>query len=86
MTAHFDAYINNRRRLNINGFYQKRDLQRFYINYNGIIEKAHDIRNSNPLSHASAGLLDDNENEKSLQEIHKKLSDILKEKIESIGI
>lgn len=86
MTAHFDAYINKQQCLNINGFYRKKDLQRFYENYNEVIEKAHDIRNSNPLSHASAELLDNNESESCLQDIHKNLSDILKEKIESIII
>ena len=44
------------------------------------------IRNANPLSHASAELLDDNENETHLKAIREKLSDILKETIENLSV
>lgn len=86
MTAHFNAKINNINKLKISNFYKEKFLQEFYLHvHDQTIHDAHMIRNANPLSHASAELLDDNENEMHLKAIRKKLSDILKEAIETIS-
>ena len=48
---------------NYNRFYKEPELKRFYspiLNANMVIETAHKLRNANPLSHASAGLIDGN--------------------------
>ena len=42
-----------------------------------IIEKAHDLRNDNPLSHSSAGLIDSNSSSKDLTESQKKLDGLI---------
>ena len=86
MTAHFNAKINNINKLKIGNFYKEKFLQEFYSHvHDQTIHDAHMIRNANPLSHASAELLDDNENETHLKAIREKLSDILKETIETIS-
>lgn len=42
-----------------------------------IIEKAHDLRNDNPLSHSSAGLIDSNSSSKELTESQEKLDGLI---------
>ena len=42
-----------------------------------IIEKAHDLRNDNPLSHSSAGLIDSNSSSKDLTESQEKLDGLI---------
>ena len=87
MTAHFNAKIKNINELKIGKLYKEESLKEFYFhNYDQTIHDAHKIRNSNPLSHASAELLDNNECEKNINEIRIQLSNILKEKIESLAI
>lgn len=70
------------KRPNYKGYYKEKS---FYSLYQGItdseaiIKKAHDLRNANPLSHSSAGLIDDNSSSESLKEIHKKLDYLINE-------
>ena len=54
-------YEANAKRPNYNRFYKEGEHKRFYSsipNADSVIETAHKLRNANPLSHASAGLID----------------------------
>lgn len=65
---------------NYNRYYKKSDLEKLYAGIpgsNSIIEKAHNLRNDNPLSHSSAGLIDSDSSSKDLVEIQKKLDSLL---------
>ena len=87
LTAHFDAKITNKRDLKIGKLYKEDNLKKFYdYKYDEIITNAHRIRNNNPLSHASAELLDDNDNITNVLEIREQLSEIIKEKIRTMVV
>lgn len=94
VTADLDFAAGNDPRLkkpNYNMFYREGILIRFYSSIDDsktVIEKAHKLRNANPLSHASSELLDSNNTSKDLCESIKALSaliygyiDILNEKL-----
>ena len=94
VTADLDFAAGNDPRLkkpNYNMFYREGTLIRFYFSIDDsktVIEKAHKLRNANPLSHASSELLDSNNTSKDLCESIKALSaliygyiDILNEKL-----
>ena len=94
VTADLDFAAGNEPRLkkpNYNMFYREGTLIRFYSSIDDsktVIEKAHKLRNANPLSHASSELLDSNNTSKDLCESIKALSaliygyiDILNEKL-----
>ena len=94
VTADLDFAAGNDPRLkkpNYNMFYREGTLMRFYSGIDDskmVIEKAHKLRNANPLSHASSELLDSNNTSKDLCESIKALSaliygyiDILNEKL-----
>ena len=94
VTADLDFATGNDPRLkkpNYNMFYREGTLIRFYSGIDDsktVIEKAHKLRNANPLSHASSELLDSNNTSKDLCESIKALSaliygyiDILNEKL-----
>ena len=94
VTADLDFAAGNDPRLkkpNYNMFYREGTLIRFYYSIDDsktVIEKAHKLRNANPLSHASSELLDSNNTSKDLCESIKALSaliygyiDILNEKL-----
>lgn len=94
VTADLDFAAGNDPRLkkpNYNMFYREGTLIRFYSGIDDsktVIEKAHKLRNANPLSHASSELLDSNNTSKDLCESIKALSaliygyiDILNEKL-----
>lgn len=94
VTADLDFAAGNDPRLkkpNYNMFYREGTLIRFYSSIDDsktVIEKAHKLRNANPLSHASSELLDSNNTSKDLCESIKALSaliygyiDILNEKL-----
>lgn len=67
VTADLDYEFGNDSRLskpNYNGFYKESVFIRFYASLDGseaIIKIAHKLRNANPLSHSSSGLLDSND-------------------------
>ncbi|MBQ5328807.1 MAG: AbiA family abortive infection protein [Oscillospiraceae bacterium] len=64
------------KRPNYKKFYQERTLKQFYKNIensNEIIKKAQNLRNSNPISHASSGLLD---NKNTTDELNKSVSEL----------
>ena len=61
--AFITHYEPNVKKPNYNKFYKNPELKRFYspiLNADMVIETAHKLRNANPLSHASAGLIDGN--------------------------
>ncbi len=61
MTARFDYYVNPKKRPGYKNFFKEKVLKSFYSKINGsakIIEDAHILRNSNPISHASGELID----------------------------
>lgn len=65
---------------NYNMFYKEGTLIRFYSGVDDsktVIEKAHKLRNANPLSHASSGLLDSNDTSNDLCESIKALSKLI---------
>jgi len=66
VTAHLaykTGYDHNGKKPNFNRFYKEKEIKKFYFGITDsvdIIEKAHSLRNDNPLAHASAGLIDNN--------------------------
>ena len=81
MTAHL-AFVTgfdpSDRKPNYKRFYKDKEIKKVYAKIpqcDVIIEKAHDLRNANPLSHASAGLIDKND---SKQELEKSINDLRK--------
>lgn len=65
---------------NYNKFYREGTLISFYSGVNesnAVIEKAHKLRNANPLSHASSRLLDSNDTSEDLCESIKALSKLI---------
>lgn len=59
VTADMEFYYKKTKKISYNKFYRKDDLKDFYFgiyNSDKIIKEAHKLRNSNPLSHASAEL------------------------------
>ncbi len=83
VTADLDFAAGNNPRLknpNYNMFYREGTLIRFYSDIDDsktVIEKAHKLRNANPLSHASSELLDSNNTSKDLCESIKALSALI---------
>ena len=83
VTADLDFAAGNDPRLkkpNYNMFYREGTLIRFYSGIDDgktVIEKAHKLRNANPLSHASSELLDSNNTSKDLCESIKALSALI---------
>lgn len=64
----------------VNLFYKEGTLIRFYSGVDDsktVIEKAHKLRNANPLSHASSGLLDSNDTSEDLCQSIKALSKLI---------
>ena len=65
---------------NYNMFYREGTLIRFYSDIDDsktVIEKAHKLRNANPLSHASSELLDSNDTSEDLCKSIKALSKLI---------
>ncbi len=79
VTADFDFEYNYTPRLkkpNYNAFYRENVFVNFYSQIEGsenIIRKAHELRNSNPLSHSSSELIDNNNKS---EELIKSISDL----------
>lgn len=79
ITAIFEFVFNRQpddKRPNYKKFYQEGTLKQFYKNIensNDIIKKAQNLRNSNPISHASSGLLD---NKNTTDELNKSVSEL----------
>lgn len=83
LTAHLafvTEYENNSKRPNYKLFYKENELVKFYKNIAGseiIIKKAHDLRNANPLSHASAELIDHNGSSRELLDCIENLNSLI---------
>lgn len=91
ITAHiaFSLKYDNSRKPNYKLFYKESEHKKFYncvSQANDIIEKAHRLRNENPLSHASAGLVDINSSSGDLQESISELSQLILDCCEAKGL
>lgn len=86
ITAHLEYvydYKDKMKEPNYNSFYRKDIIKNFYLDIGGsdkIIKKAHELRNSNPISHSSSELLN-KLNSDQLKDIIKKLDELVKEYI-----
>ena len=61
-------------------YYHIKDFQELYsgiVNANAIIKQAHDLRNANPLSHSSAGLIDDDSTSQNLENAKRNLDSLI---------
>lgn len=61
---------------NYKNFYKDKTLKKFYAGIpdsDTVIQKAHDLRNANPIAHSSAGLIDRND---TTEELSKSISDL----------
>ena len=70
----------NLKKPNYNGFYKEGVFIRFYASIDGseaVIKTAHKLRNANPLSHSSSGLLDSNDTSEDLDKSVKALSKLI---------
>ena len=70
------------RKPNYKRFYKDKELKKVYVKIpqsNAVIENAHDLRNANPLAHASAGLIDTNDSKKKIDECVSELRKLLED-------
>lgn len=70
-------------------YFRKRDFKCLYSgieNADTIINQAHDLRNANPLSHSSAGLIDDNNTSKNLEKSKCSLDSLIDQYSQMNGI
>lgn len=87
ISAHLAYTINGNQakgKPNYKGYYKEGAFKQLYAGISDadkIIEKAHEIRNSNPLSHSSAELLDNNDTAADILSNIKQLSNLIKTKI-----
>lgn len=83
VTADMDFEFNENydgKRPNYNGFYKEEKLTKFYAeieNSKSIISTAHKLRNANPISHSSSGLIDRKDTAKELSDNIKELSKLI---------
>ena len=70
-------------------YYHEKDFKSVYsgiANADAIIKQAHDLRNANPLSHSSAGLIDDNSTSKNLNNAKRNLDSLINQYSQMKGI
>jgi hypothetical protein len=83
VTADLDFVFNRNprhKRPNYKGFYHEGTFKTFYSNVDNsgdVISKAHKLRNSNPLSHSSSELLDNDNTSNELSNSVKDLSELI---------
>ena len=68
------------KKVNYNGYYKEGAFKRLYAGItdcDAIIEKAHELRNANPLSHSSAGLIEKDSTSKDLMNIQIDLDSLI---------
>ena len=71
ITAHIDCTIKGCSKIKYKDYYQEKNLKRVYtsiIDSASIISRAHKLRNSNPISHASSELIDQEYSSKNLRD------------------
>ena len=84
MSAHLafvTKYEKDLKRPNYKNYYQEGNLKRLYKGIEdseNVISASHKLRNSNPISHSSAGLIDDNSSSSKLQDSIKGLNKLIK--------
>ena len=70
-------------------YYHEKDIKSLYSgirNADSIIEQAHSLRNENPLSHSSAGLIDDNSSSKNLENAKRDLDSLINQYSKEKGL
>ena len=70
------------RRPNYKGYYHEGDLKKLYReipNSDDVINQAHKLRNSNPLSHSSAGLIDSDSSSKDILTSMRELDELIEQ-------
>ena len=70
-------------------YYQAKDFKALYsgiANADAIIKQAHDLRNANPLSHSTAGLIDDNSTSQNLENAKRNLDSLIDQYSKATGI
>ena len=70
-------------------YYHKNDFKDLYsgiTNADAIIKQAHDLRDANPLSHSSAGLIDDNSTSQNLENAKRNLDSLIDQYSQMKGI
>ena len=70
-------------------YYHEKDFKTLYsgiVNADAIIKQAHDLRNANPLSHSSAGLIDDNSTSQNLENAKRNLDSLIDQYSKMKGI
>ena len=70
-------------------YYHEKDFKSLYsgiVNADAIIKQAHNLRNANPLSHSSAGLIDDNSTSKNLENAKRNLDSLIDQYSQMKGI
>ncbi len=87
LSAHLAYTVNDNQakgKPNYKGYYKEGAFKQLYAgiaDVDKIIKKAHEIRNSNPLSHSSAGLLDNNNTAADILSSIEQLSNLIESKI-----
>src|SRR5574344_1392883 len=86
ITADIDFKVNTKiqKNPNYNRFYTEKALQKFYSNEKTLIKLAHNIRNSNPLSHSSSELLKDESAKNNILKIIDKLKNLILQTINNV--
>lgn len=78
--AFYYNYDPNCKKPNYKGFYKEQAFKTFYKDIDGseeIIKRAHDLRNANPMSHSSAGLIDKSTTSKDLKSCIEDLNSLI---------
>lgn len=87
--AHLSGDDGGKKKPNYNGYYHEKALIKLYEGIqdnNNIISNAHNLRNENPLSHSSAGLIDSDSTSEDLRDAKDKLDYLIDQYSKSKGL
>lgn len=87
--AYYTGYDNNGKKPNYKRFYKEGELKKLYSSISGselVIHTAHDLRNANPLSHASADLIDNEKTSDNLSNSVRAMEAILKDFLNNLSV
>ena len=87
--AYYTKYDNNGKKPNYKRFYKEGELKKLYSSIPGgelVIHTAHDLRNANPLSHASADLIDNEKTSDNLSDSISAMQAILKDFLNNLSV
>ena len=85
----FHKYDNNGKKPNYKRFYKEGELKKLYSSIPDselVIHTAHDLRNANPLSHASADLIDNEKTSDNLFNSISAMQAILKDFLNNLSV